>query len=287
MIRRILLAGSAVAMLLALTATAEADPFTLGPAAGFTVLGRSSVTINNSDLFAVRGNVGVGGGNGSLQKATVDGNVIISSGANPSISGKDFIVTGGITTGANLTSAINAAIAASNAAAGLTATQTFTNITSDLTIVGSGGQNVISVNSIDLNGANLTLSGGANDVFVINISGDFLLSHAQIVLSGVSLDNVLFNVTGTGTTVDFHKQDTAVFGTVLAPDRDLIVDNAGLVVHGAIIANNITIHSGGQVSGPSAVPEPATLVLLGTGLAGIAGQIRRRRRIRASKLQTQ
>src|SRR5438552_806439 len=145
MIRRILLAGLASAILLALTATAEADPFTLGPAAGFSVLGISSVTINNSDHFAVRGNVGVGGGNGSLQKATVDGNVIIASGANPSISGKDFIVTGGITTGANLTSAINAAIAASNAAAGLTATQTFTNIASDLTIVGNGGQNVISV----------------------------------------------------------------------------------------------------------------------------------------------
>ncbi len=136
---------------------------------------------------------------------------------------------------------------------------------------------MISVNSINLNGGNLTLSGGANDVFIINISGDFQLSHAQIVLSGVSLNNVLFNVIGSGSTVDFHKADTAVFGIVLAPDRDLIVDNAGLIVHGAIIANNITIHSGGQVSGPNPVPEPTTMVLLGTGLAGIAAGVRRRR----------
>ena len=278
MIRKILLTCYTLVMLLSLTAIAQADPFTLGSAADFTVLGISSVTINNSDRFAVRGNVGVGGGNGSLQKATVNGSVIVGAGANPGISGKDFIVTGGITTGANLSSAINAAIAASNRAAGLQATQTFTNITSDLIIHGNGGQNVISVNSIDLNGANLTLAGGANDLFVINVTGDFQLSHAQIVLSGISLNNVLFNVIGTGNTVDFHKADTAVFGTVLAPDRDLIVDNAGLVVHGAIIANNITIHSGGQVQGPNPVPEPTAMLLLGTGLAGLAETVRRRRK---------
>ncbi len=277
MIRRSLLAAAAAVVILTLQLTAHADPLMLGPAAGYSVLGISSVTINNSDRFAVRGNVGVGGGNGSLQKATVDGNVVIANGANPSISGKDFIVSGSITTGADLSSAINAAVTASRNFAGLTATQTFTNITSDLTIVGGGGQNVISVNSIDLNGANLTLSGGANDVFVINITGDFQLSHAQIVLSGVSLNNVLFNVIGTGPTVDFHKADTAVFGTVLAVDRDLIVDNAGLVVHGEIIANNITIHSGGQVVGETPVPEPTTMLLLGTGLAGIAAKVRRRR----------
>ena len=111
MIRKILLTCYTLVMLLSLTAIAQADPFTLGSAADFTVLGISSVTINNSDRFAVRGNVGVGGGNGSLQKATVNGSVIVGAGANPGISGKDFIVTGGITTGANLSSAINAAIA--------------------------------------------------------------------------------------------------------------------------------------------------------------------------------
>jgi len=277
MTKKLLLICSAAVLLLSLTAGVNADPLTLGPASGFTVLGISSVTINNTNQFAVRGNVGVGGGNGALQKGTVDGNVVIGSGANPSISGKDFVVSGSITRGADLSSAINAAFATSRTAAGLAATQRFTNIASDLTIGGNGGRNVINVNSINLNGANLTLSGGANDVFIINITGDFQLSHAQILLQGVSLNNVLFNVIGTGSTVDFHKADTAVFGTVLAPNRDLIVDNAGLVVHGAIIANNITIHSGGQVRGANPVPEPTTLLLLGTGLAGVAAKLRKRR----------
>ncbi len=110
MIRTGLLTMLAVVVVLSIHSAVHADPLTLGPASGFTVLGISSVTINNSDRFAVRGNVGVGGGNGSLQKATVDGNVVIASGASPSISGSDFLVSGSITKGANLSAAINGAI---------------------------------------------------------------------------------------------------------------------------------------------------------------------------------
>ncbi|PYS20731.1 MAG: hypothetical protein DMF72_19950 [Acidobacteria bacterium] len=60
----------------------------------------------------------------------------------------------------------------------------------------------------------------------------------------------------------------------------LLVCSAALLVlslHAAIIANNITIHSGGQVRGANPVPEPTTLLLGGTGLAGVFVKVRQRR----------
>jgi len=38
------------------------------------------------------------------------------------------------------------------------------------------------------------------------------------------------------------------------------------------IANNITIHSGGQVAGANPVPEPTTLLLFGSGMVGVAAK---------------
>jgi len=204
------------------------------------------------------GDVAIGGGTGTLEKSTVFGKVFVDSSAHPNIH-PDFHATGGIFFNQNLSQDKADALALSAQLAALPCTQTFGKITSNTTITSTGPLNVICVNSVNLTQANITLVGSSCDVFVINVTSptaDFILNGGQIVLSGgLTSDHVIFNFPGTGGMLKIYKPNGVVNGTLLAPQRDILIDKAA--IYGSVIGSTIYMHSGAFVQGcqcPSPCP---------------------------------
>jgi hypothetical protein len=267
----------AVIACLLLTTVAHGTNIDLGVLTNYTVVGQSSVIINSCTSFT--GNVAIGGGTGTLAKCKPDGTVYIATGASPSISTKDFVPTGGFTYGQDLSAVFAAMDAKSAYYGGLAPTQTFTSLNSTRTLTGNGGMNVINVGSVALNGMTLTLSGSANDVFIINVSGTFNFSQSTMVLNGVNASNILFNLVGSpGGTDVLNKSTSTFYGFVLGPDRNITIHNP-FPFDGRVYANTINIHSDAIITSldpPAPVPEPAAFVLLGSGLLAVGGFLRRR-----------
>ncbi len=233
----------------------------------------SNVTVNGDVAVGAGGTVNV------VAPSVIDGDVYKDSTASVTNAGT---ITGAIYT-QNMSQAVTDAINASNAAKALAATQTFSKITANKTITGNGGQNVIQVAGLDLNNENLTLSGGANDKFYINITGDLIMDGtAKIILTGgVTSDNVLLNFTKTGAKLTTKKMGNVINGIVLAPDS--VISFYG-TFNGRVIAGGgtMTFLSGAVVNGPSntPIPEVSTFLPLGVLFAGAAGAeaVRRKRK---------
>ena len=239
------------------SASPVAGVCSLGQAGGYAVfimgnVGGTKSTISSANT-KVTGHVAVGpsdsGSSSDLLKATIDGTLFVDPAAIVDIH-PDLIVTGGVAS-QNLTVARNDALAASACFAALAPTRTLSSITSSMIITGNGGLNVINVGSIVLVKKVLTLSGGPNDVFIINVSGDCSFGSAQVVLAGgLKASQVLWNFPGPGTAVNVYKDVTYVSGTFLVPFRDYVQDVAHL--NGAVIGGgNVRIHSGATVTYPS------------------------------------
>src|SRR5207249_2444454 len=159
----------------------------------------------------ITGNVAVGpyasGSSSDLLKATVDGTLFLDPAASVNIH-TDLVVTAGIMY-QSLMQARDDALAASLCFSNLAPTKTISSITKSTTITGNGGVNVINVGSIVLVKQVLTLKGGPNDYFILNVPGDYSLGSSQVVLTGgVTGNHVLWNFPGTGTTVNIYKDVT-------------------------------------------------------------------------------
>lgn len=250
------------------------------------------------------------GPNASLMvnSGPIVGSVLIGGGSNAtSAGGGNGSVTGrldvsGTATGDNLqklqtpatvsimpaslaTEAFSEAAQLSTEASGLTPTQTFGAITGTQTITGTAGINVINIAS--LHNPTLTLSGNADTIFVINVAGLFSTNRA-ITLQGITASQILWNLTGTGTVLQTSGGNT-LYGTFLATNGgDFQFSSLNLT--GALIntAGHIQFVSNSRMTiapfippqtNPE-IPEPSTLLMLGTGLLGGGGLLRRKAKAR-------
>lgn len=261
---------AAVAVVLSIT-PAQAAFVELGAAGFFTVLSTNQGTQGadidiGSAATTITGNVGLGPYSfGTAEKATINGNLYVDSTSTTSI--HPDLVHGNTFTSQNLNGPVSDAFAASNFFHSLAPNQTYGDVTGNFTFSGGPGRSVISLSSVNTQ-ATLTISGSASSQFIFNITNGFILNGGIIQLTGgVTADNVLFNLVGTGNGVTIDKPVGDAAGIFLAPLRDIILDKATL--EGAIIGggggNGLTVHSGANLIG--VIPEPPTYL---AGLLAIA-----------------
>ena len=245
----------------ALAATCSNDVATqLGSANSFALLAlnNGSMIINSST--SITGDVGYSANvtsqtNQKVQSFT--GTAYVHSTAVFNYMPATFQPTGGIVVGPSIADPLldGAQVDVGNAAtcyALLGPGTSLGNVTTSRVLYTTSPVNVYTVTSLNLNGQTLTLYGGSTDLFVFIVQGSFDWSQSQMILNGVSPNQVVFYFPN-ASDVTINKSSTVFQGTILGPSASVDYHNPAQFV-GAIIAKNIDVHSDFNILKPVVTP---------------------------------